>query len=31
MLDEIYGQDQMEVANCIYGKEQRFVPMIYMN
>ncbi len=19
MLDEIYGEDQMEVANCIYG------------
>jgi glutaredoxin 3 len=31
MLDEIYGEDQMEVANCIYGKSQRFVPMIYMN
>jgi len=21
----------MEVANCIYGKERRFVPLVYLN
>lgn len=31
MLDEISGQDQMEVANCIYGDDRRFVPFIYLN
>jgi glutaredoxin len=31
MLDEIYGEDQMEVANCIYGKERRFVPLVFLN
>ena len=32
MLDEISGVDQMEVANCIYGKdERRFVPYVYLN
>jgi len=32
MLDEISGQDQMEVANCIYGEdERRFVPYVYLN
>ena len=30
-LDEIHGLDQMEVANCIYGKNARYVPQIYMN
>ena len=32
MLDEISGQDQMEVANCIYGEDnRRFVPYVYLN
>ena len=31
MLDEIYGEDQLEVANCIYGEERRFVPYLYLN
>ena len=32
MLDEISGVDQMEVANCIYGMdERRFVPFVYLN
>lgn len=32
MLDEISGIDQMEVANCIYGMdERRFVPFVYLN
>ena len=32
MLDEISGADQMEVANCIYGiDERRFVPFVYLN
>ena len=32
MLDEISGLDQMEVANCIYGiEERRFVPYVYLN
>lgn len=31
MLDEISGVDQMEVANCIYGEDRRFVPFIYLN
>ena len=32
MLDEISGADQMEVANCIYGQdERRFVPFVYLN
>merc|ERR1719253_390765 len=28
-LDEMYGEDQMEIANCVYGEERRFVPYIY--
>ena len=31
MLDEISGTDQMEVANCIYGDDRRFVPYVYYN
>lgn len=32
MLDEISGADQMEVANCLYGEDnRRFVPFIYLN
>jgi len=31
MLDEISGVDQMEVANCIYGEDRRFVPYVYLN
>lgn len=31
MLDEISGVDQMEVANCIYGDDRRFVPFVYLN
>ena len=31
MLDEINGIDYFEVQNCIYGKGQRFVPMVYIN
>ena len=31
MLDEISGVDQMEVANCIYGDDRRFVPYVYLN
>jgi hypothetical protein len=30
MLDTLNPNDQMEYANCIYGKNQRFVPMIYL-
>ena len=30
MLDELQGLDQMQVANCIFGKERRFVPYIYL-
>ena len=25
-LDEIHGADQMEIANCIYGRNPRYVP-----
>ena len=31
MLDEISGADQMEVANCIYGDDRRYVPYVYLN
>ena len=31
LLEEIAGVDQMEVANCIYGEDRRFVPYIYLN
>ena len=31
MLDEINGEEQMDAANCIYGKGRRFVPFIYLN
>jgi glutaredoxin len=31
MLDEIQGEEQMDAANCIYGKGRRFVPFIYLN
>ena len=31
MLDEIHGEDQVEVANCVYGADRRFVPYIYLN
>ena len=32
-LDELYGKDQMEVANCIFGDKQieRYVPLTYYN
>lgn len=30
MLDEINPNDAMEIANCIYGRSQRFVPFIYL-
>jgi glutaredoxin len=30
VLDELQPNDQMEFANCIYGKGQRFVPLIFL-
>ena len=30
MLDELYGEDQVEIANCIYGQDRRFVPFVYL-
>ena len=30
MLDELHGNDQVEFANCIYGRNQRFVPFIFL-
>jgi len=31
MLDEMFGPDSEEVSNCIFGQDQRFVPMIFMD
>ena len=30
-LDEVPGLDQMEVANCLYGDSDRYVPLIFVN
>ena len=30
VLDTLNPNDQMEISNCVYGKNQRFVPMIYL-
>ena len=33
LLDRLYGEDQMEVANCLFGKEsneKRTVPIVIM-
>lgn len=30
MLDEMNPDDSMEIANCVYGRSQRFVPFIYL-
>ncbi len=30
VLDTLDPIDQMELSNCIYGKNQRFVPLIYL-
>ena len=27
----ITGEEQMDAANCIYGKGRRFVPFVYLN
>lgn len=30
MLDTLEATDQMEIANCLYGRNQRFVPLIFL-
>ncbi len=30
VLDNLEPNDQIEIANCIYGKNQRYVPFIYL-
>ena len=30
VLDNLNPNDQMEISNCIYGRNQRFVPFIYL-
>ena len=30
MLDDINPNDAMEIANCVYGKNQRYVPFIFL-
>jgi glutaredoxin len=30
VLDEINPNDAMEFSNCIYGRNQRFVPFIFL-
>ncbi len=30
MLDEINPNDAIEIANCVYGKNQRYVPFIFL-
>ena len=31
MMDHLNPNDQMEIANCIFGMTQRYVPYVYMN
>ena len=31
ILDHLNPNDQMEIANCIFGMKQRYVPYIYMD
>ena len=28
---DVFGHDQMEVANCIFGEGRRFVPFMFYN
>ena len=30
MLDDMNPNDSMEIANCVYGRNQRFVPFIFL-
>jgi glutaredoxin len=30
VLDTLEPTEQMEISNCIYGRNQRFVPIIYL-
>ena len=30
-LDHLNPNDQMEIANCIFGMNQRYVPYVYIN
>lgn len=30
MLDDMNSNDAMEIANCVYGRSQRFVPFIFL-
>ena len=31
ILDQLNPNDQMEIANCIFGMNQRYVPYVYLN
>ncbi len=31
MLDDMNPNDSIEIANCVYGRSQRFVPFIFLN
>ena len=30
VLDKMNPNDSMEIANCVYGRSQRFVPFIFL-
>ena len=30
MMDHLNPNDQMEIANCIFGMQQRYVPYVYL-
>jgi glutaredoxin 3 len=30
MLDDMNPNDSIEIANCVYGRSQRFVPFIFL-
>ena len=31
VIDDLAPYDMMEIANCIFGKEERYVPFLYLN